>query len=231
MDRLSDENQTAHHRLHVTDVGKVRPLFGGDVIDRIVATVNGHIILQSDWDDAITYEAFIGGKPLQQSSAEDRKAVLDRLVDQELLRQQIPANDPQYELDEQTVNAKLQEVRKQTPDADSDQSWHAILARYSLSEDELKSHVIVQLEILRLIDERLTSTIQVDEKNIEDYYNQTFLPQLRQKGAKEPPLADVTPKIRELLAQQKLNDALKEWLQNLRDSSVIVLKTEANSPK
>src|SRR5882724_13356301 len=76
----------------------------GDVIDRIVATVNGHIILQSDWDDAIAYEAFIGGKPLQQLTGEDRKAALDRLVDQELLRQQMPANDPQFELDEQTIN-------------------------------------------------------------------------------------------------------------------------------
>jgi hypothetical protein len=204
----------------------VRPAMAADVIDRIVATVNGHIILQSDWDDAVAYEAFIGGKSLQ-----DRKAVLDRLVDQELLRQQIPANDPQFELDEQSVNARLQEVRNQTPDADSGQSWHALLARYNLSEDELKSHVIMQMKILRLIDEHLTSTIQVDEKNIEDYYNQTFLPQLREKGAKEPSLTDVTPKIRELLTQQKLNDALKEWLQNLRDSSVIVLKTEGSSPK
>jgi hypothetical protein len=209
----------------------VRPAMAADVIDRIVVTVNGHIILQSDWDDAVEYEAFIGGKSLRQSSAEDRKAALDRLVDHELLRQQIPTNDPQFELDEQTVNARLQEVRKQTPDADSDQSWHILLARYNLSEDELKSHVIMQMKILRLIDEHLTSTIQVDEKNIEDYYNQTFLPQLRQKGAKEPSLTDVTPKIRELLTQQKLNDALKEWLQNLRDSSVIVLKTEGSSPK
>jgi hypothetical protein len=209
----------------------IHPAMAAEVIDRIVAIVNGHIILQSDWDDAVAYEAFIGGKPLQQSSAEDRKAVLDRLVDQELLRQQIPANDPQFELDEQSVKARLQEVRNQTPDADSDQSWHALLARYNLSEDELKSHVIMQMKILRLIDEHLASTIQVDEKNIEDYYNQTFLPQLRQKGAKEPPLADVITKIRELLTQQKLNDALKEWLQNLHDSSVIVLKTEGNSSK
>src|SRR6185312_15931436 len=205
--------------LAVLVLAVVRPLFGADVIDRIVATVNGHIILQSDWDDALAYEAFIGGKPLQRSTTVDRKAALDRLVDQELLRQQIPDNDPQFELNEQSVSARLQEVRKQFPGTESDQAWHSLLARYNLSESELKSHVVTQMKILRLIDEHLTSTIQVDEKNIEDYYNQTFLPQVRQKGAKEPPLAEVTPKIRELLFQQKLNDALKEWLQNLHDSS------------
>ena len=82
---------------------------------------------------------------------------------------------------------------------------------------------------IRLIDEHLTSTIQIDDKSIEDYYNQTLLPQLRQKGAKEPSLAEVTPKIRELLTQRKLNDALKDWMQSLRDSSTIVLKTEGAS--
>jgi hypothetical protein len=199
----------------------------GDVIDRIVATVNGRIILQSDWNDALAYEAFISGKSLQQFTAADRKGALDRLVDQELLRQQIPDKDPQFELGEQTTNAKLQEVRAQFPGTETDQAWHSLLARNNLSEDELKSHVVMQLKILRLIDERLTSTIQIDDKNIEDYYNQTFLPQLRKTGAKEPPLADVTPKIRELLTQQKLNDALKEWLQNLHDSSAIVIKTDA----
>ena len=46
----------------------------GDVLDRIVATVNNHIILQSEWQDAIRYEAFLSGRSLDQISAPDRKA-------------------------------------------------------------------------------------------------------------------------------------------------------------
>jgi hypothetical protein len=42
---------------------EVRP---AEVIDRIVATVNGHIILQSDWDEALCYEALLNGRPLSQ---------------------------------------------------------------------------------------------------------------------------------------------------------------------
>ena len=37
-----------------------------EVIDRIVATVNGHIILLSDWEDSLRYEAFSGGRPLDR---------------------------------------------------------------------------------------------------------------------------------------------------------------------
>lgn len=41
-----------------------RPAAAGEVIDRIVATVNGHIILQSDWDQGLRYEALLSGRPL-----------------------------------------------------------------------------------------------------------------------------------------------------------------------
>ncbi len=209
----------------------VCPAPASDVIDRIVATVNGQIILQSDWDDELAYEAFIAGKPLQQTTPEDRKASLDRLIDHELLRQQIAPNDPQFEINPETLESKLQEVRKQFPGGETDQIWQALLARYNLSADLVKSHVAMQIKILRLIDEHLVPNVQVEQKSIEDYYNQTFLPQVRKAGAKEPSLVEVTPQIRELLTQQKLNDGLKEWLQNLHDSSVIVMKVNSGPEK
>src|SRR5437899_3034358 len=42
----------------------ILPACATDIVDRIVATVNGHIILQSDWEDEIRYEAFINGHTL-----------------------------------------------------------------------------------------------------------------------------------------------------------------------
>jgi len=65
----------------------------GEIIDRIVASVNGQIILQSDWDDAVRYETFIDNRDLAGVSAADRKATLDRLIDQELLREQMRSSD------------------------------------------------------------------------------------------------------------------------------------------
>ena len=69
-----------------------------EVIDRIVATVNGQIILLSDWEDSLRFEAFTSGRPLNRFTAEERKAVLDRLIDRELLREQLHAADIQQPL-------------------------------------------------------------------------------------------------------------------------------------
>lgn len=192
----------------------------GEVLDRIVATVNGHVILQSDWDDAVRYEAFIAGRKPSELTGVERKAVLDRLIDQELLSEQMHASDFPRASDEE-VNQRVQDVRKQYPAAATDKGWQAALALYKLSEAELKDRVALQLNLMRLVDARLRPNVNIDGKSIESYYNQELLPELRQSGAKAVPLAAVSGKIKELLTEQKVNELLVAWLQNLRSGSEI----------
>ena len=204
------------------------PLHAGDIVDRIVATVNGHAILQSDWEDALHYEAFIAAHSSEQLTFADRKVALDRLIDQELLRQQIRPADFQHASD-QEIAARIQEIRRQYPGADSDSGWYAALSHYRLTEKELKNRVALQLDLLRLVDARLRPTVQIDSKSIASYYNQELLPQLRQSGAQQIPLAQASPKIKELLTQRKIDQLLTAWLQTLRTGSEI--RTQPATPE
>ena len=191
-----------------------------EVIDRIVATVNGQIILLSDWEDSMRFEAFSSGRPLDRFTAEERKAVLDRLIDRELLREQLHAADIQHATAEE-VAQRVAEIRKQYAEAETELGWRAILDRYRLNEDGLKRRVATELDLMRLVDARLRPTVTVDSKSIESYYNQELLPQLRQSGAQNVPLAEVTSKIKELLTQKKISQLLITWLQSLRAGSQI----------
>jgi hypothetical protein len=200
----------------------------GEVLDRLAATVNGHAILQSDWEDAVRVEAFASGRSELQSSAEDRKAALDRLIDQELLREQMRSADFEH-CTEAEIAERIAEIRKHYPEAGSAAEWQAKLARTGLTEDKLKNWVRLELDEMKLVDARLRPAVDIDSKSIESYYSQQFLPQLHQAGEQELPLADVTPEIKELLTQQKMNKLLSAWLQNLRALSEI--RTEPVSPR
>ena len=68
---------------------------------------------------------------------------------------------------------------------------------------------------------RLRPNIHIDSGSIETYYREKLLPELRQSGVKEVPLVQVSPKIRELLAQQRMNELLAAWLHDLRGQSDI----------
>jgi parvulin-like peptidyl-prolyl isomerase len=190
----------------------------GEVVDRIVATVNGRIILKSDLDEALSYEAVLAGRSLGQFTDEERRSVLDRLIDQELLREQMKSADFRHATKDE-VEARVAEARKQYPEAATDEGWQRLLASFHLTEKDLRDHVEQQIDLLRLVDARLRPNVEIDSKTVEAYYRDKFVPQLRESGASDVPLADVTAKIRELLTAEKVNELLVSWLQTLRSES------------
>jgi len=190
------------------------------VIDRIIATVNGHVILQSDWDEALCYEALLTHRALAQISDDDRRAVLDRLIDQELLREQMKSADFIHATDLE-VTARVDEARKQYPDAAAGDAWQSLLANFQLSEKDLFEHIRQQIDVMRLVDARLRPAVEIDSKSVEAYYRNQFVPKLKQSGASEVPLAEVSSKIRELLTQQKVSELLVSWLQTLRSEGQV----------
>ena len=146
-----------------------------------------------------------------------------------MLREQIQAADFPHASAEE-ISKRVDEVRKQYPGSETDPGWQNTLARYHLTENELRNRLALQLDLLQLVDARLRPTVQIDSSSIESYYQHELLPQLRQSGGKEVPLAEVTPKIKELLTQQKMNQLLTAWLQNLRAGSEIRTDAGSSSP-
>jgi peptidyl-prolyl cis-trans isomerase SurA len=193
-----------------------------EVIDRIIATVNGHVILQSDWDDALCYEALLTNRTLTQITDDDRRAVLDRLIDQELLREQMKSADFTHATDAE-VAAQVASARKQYPQAASVEGWQSLLARFHLTEKDLLAHLRQQIDVMRLVDARLRPAVEIDSKSVEAYYREQFVPKLKQTGASAVPLTEVSGRIRELLTEQKVSELLLSWLQTLRSEGQVHL--------
>jgi peptidyl-prolyl cis-trans isomerase SurA len=191
----------------------------GETIDRVVAIVNNSVVLQSDVDDGVRCEAFLDAKPLTNVSATTFQNSLDRLIDQELMRQQMGEFD--FTISDE-ARSKVAELRKQR--GASPEQWQAQLAAYGIDETTLATCVSKQLDTLAFVDRRLRPSIHIERAQVEAYYKDTLLPQLRQQGSKETPgLRDVEPEIREILVQRTINEMLATWLRNLRQQSRIQL--------
>jgi SurA N-terminal domain len=192
----------------------------GEVLDRVVAIVNNTPIFQSDWELALRSEALLDGRKPESLNEAEQRAAFERLVDQELLHEQMRGFMMTTVTDEE-VNARLMEVRQQIDGAKSDEGWQQILAKSDLNEDELKARIRTQLEVLRFLESRFRPTVRVDYRTIQKYYREQFLPELHKQGAKDIPLADVTAKIREILTQQRMDEQVTAWLQTLREQADI----------
>lgn len=193
-------------------------LWAGEVLDRVIATVNGHAILQSDWDDELRYECFMSGRSMQDLSAEDRRAAFERLIDQELLTAQMSSPDfKPVPADE--INAQMDQLEQQFARDHNGQAWGEALSSYGTTKAEVATHVAAELNSLRLVDERLRPSIQIESADVQQYYQKEVLPKMQKD--QQISLQEATPKIRELLVQQKMNDLLNSWLQTLRSQAQI----------
>lgn len=201
------------------------PAFGGSIVDRVVTTVNGHVILQSDWEQEVAFEAFSQGRYPDSFTTDERKAALDRLIDQELLREQVRPSQP---APPDQVASRVAEVRKLYPSDSTEEGWRATLQRFGLTESELEKRLSDDIQLMKLVEDRLRPSVQVDQHAVEIYYHDKLLPQLKQAGAHATPLNEVFGKIKNLLAEKKMNELLTGWLANLRTASHIPT-TEASA--
>jgi hypothetical protein len=194
------------------------PASAGQIIDRMVANVNGHVVLQSDWEGEMAFEAFVNGRSPDSFTVEERKAALDRLIDQELLREQVR---PSEAAPADEVTARVADVRKLHPEAATDDGWRAALQRCGLTQAELEKRVGQSIQLMRMVEARLRPSIQIDQKAVESYYHEQLIPELKKAGSREVALPEVFSHIRDLLAEQRLNQLIHGWLASLRSTSRI----------
>jgi transcriptional regulator with XRE-family HTH domain len=184
----------------------------------MVANVNGHVVLQSDWEEELAFEAFVNARSPDSFTAEERKAALDRLIDQELLREQVR---PSEVAPADEIAARVKDVRKLHPEAVTDDGWRAALQRCGITQADLERRLGESIQLMRLVEARLRPSIQIDQKAVESYYHDQLIPELKKAGNREVALPEVFSHIKDLLAEQRLNQLLHGWLATLRSASRI----------
>lgn len=196
---------------------------GGEIIDRIVATVNNDVVLQSDLEEGLRFEALANGAGRYEFTAEQRGEELQRTIDRVLLRQQMRRSGFQRAT-ETEIAAGLADLRAKIPGAQSDGGWTAMLGGAGLTQHDVERRVARQIEIARFVDQRFRPGIRVDSSEIRRYYDEVLTPQLRDKGAAVPPLAQVSARIEEVLVEKSIDEQLDSWLKSLRaESNVHIL--------
>ena len=192
---------------------------GGQVIDRVVTNVNGHVVLQSDWEQEVAFEAFANARDPDSFTSAERNAALNRLIDRELLREQLRPSQP---APLEQVAARVAEVRKLHPDCTTDDGWRAKLQRYGLTQSALEKRFAEQIQLMRLVEDRLRPSIQIDQQAVETYYHDQLVPDMKRAGSVAAPLTEVFGRIKDLLAERKMNELLSGWLASLRSGSHIL---------
>ena len=209
------------------------PAERGDVIDRIVAIVNGDLVLESDVDEE---ERFTRLYPYGMDDTKSlREQSITRMIDRTLLLQQL-RGFPQSPVQDEQVNSEEADLRKDLPacahtDCASDAGWKKFLESMGFTEDELRARLKQRAEVLHFVEQRFRNGVRLSDKEVEDYYTNTLLPQYARQKATAPPLDSIRDRVEEILLQQQVSSLLDSWLKTLRDSGhVRMLQQDVETP-
>jgi hypothetical protein len=195
-----------------------------EIIDRVAMIVGDRVITQSEMLLQMRVAAFLNGNPVDLSAAERRNAA-ERLIAQTLIRREMdlsrypPADMPE-------ADAALAALRKE-PRFDTDEKFAAELARYGISEEDVRQQLLWQLTLLRFIELRFRPALAVTESELQDYYTKQFVPRWKKltTGA-APSFEDSRAEIEKAVGDRMLDDALERWLKQARAQTMLRFREE-----
>ena len=193
------------------------------VLDRMAVIVGKHVIKTSDVDWDLRVTEFLNREPLN-FSPKAKKQSAERLIDQEIIRQEIVTGN--YRRPPDSDAAALEAQLKRDRFAGSDVRMREALQRYGITEDQLRTQLLWQLTVLRFIDERFRPAVIVTDEEVRAYYDQ-HLADLHRQYPEDNSFEALEPKIRSLLEGQRINEAFNQWLEGARKRARIEYRQEA----
>ena len=212
------------------------PAEPGTVLDRMVAIVDGEVILDSDVDEERRFEIIqplVRGDASPTNATRDRE--LERLVNRTLILQQAKLQ-VEDNITDADVAKEIKGLRETLPgckqaDCATDAGWARFLANYSFTPEQFRHRWMQRMQVLAFIQERFGAGTTVSDGQVRAFYENTMVPQYAKAHTKPAPLASVEPRIREVLQQQQITSLLRDWLQSLRaQGSITILHPGEEAP-
>ena len=175
-------------------------------IDGIAARIEDDIVTESEVSELAAFQKLVEGSP------KSRDEIIRELADQWIVRGEIETAKypPPSDAD---VDRAYSQLAKQFGSAEE---FAKRRADAGLSEAGVRRLLRQQIYVSRFLDFRFRPAAQIDSKQIEDYYNDEFVPQLKARNEQAPPLDDVEDTIREVLVQRAISARATQWLDDTR---------------
>jgi hypothetical protein len=177
-----------------------------ELVDAIAARVDTDIILLSDVRNLARYQSFLDEK------AESDSEILDRLIDQWVVRNEAKAALFPQPSDEE-VQRSLERLKRSfsSPEAFEEREKQA-----GLTDEDVVRMLRSQLYLSNYLDSRFRASIQINEKEVEDFYKTRVVPRAESRGQTPPTLEAASGFIHEALVQRAINVQADRWLKESR---------------
>lgn len=195
------------------------PAPGGEVVDRMVAVVNGSELIT--YSDLLWQLALQPGVPLDNPRREDLRRVLELLIDQRLVLQEA-AKLPHVHATEAEMKQAEADLIKRFP---SLEEFQRRLERTGLTAAQLREIIHERLDMEKYLNFRFRSFTVVTPQEVETYYREVYVPRRRRQapGQIVPVLKDVYDELQAELIERKIESDTDDFLEEARAAAQITV--------
>lgn len=191
-----------------------------EVIDRVAARVENDIILVSDIRELARYQMLMEGK------SEGDEQILDRLIDQWIVRNEATVSRYPQPSDEEVQRS----LTRLTRTFSSGEEFEQRRQQSGLSSAELLAMVKSELYLRNYLDTRFRPAIQIEEKDVEDFYKTRVVPRAESRGQTPPTFEAAREFIQEALVQRAIDEQAERWLKESRSRIRVETLLSENKP-
>lgn len=206
---------------HLLALMLLASLAAAEVLDRVAVTVGNQVITANEIADEIRMDAFLNNEP-PNFSDKSKHAAADRLIEQKLIFREMdmgryPPAPPQE------VNGMMDKLEKTRSRSQGD--FERALKAASITQEQIREHLLWGLTLSSFIDLRFRPAVQVNRKDVQDYFQNKILPAT--KAGEKPVLADVRAQIEQTLTAERADLQLDAWLKDSKARARIEYRKEA----
>jgi len=183
-----------------------------EAVDGVVAVVNNDVITLTDFRIVQGFGMYVSdpGSGAHPSAWE----VLDRLIEQKLivwvanpdLNVPIPELEGWYERLSAALGAE---------------SFQQRMEEFDLTRDEFYVYLGEMIVSRRVLEQRFQMAVTVSLREIEAYYNKTYVPQQAARGLEPEPMVEILDKLETAVKSEGTRVLIGEWVRNLRKEADI----------
>lgn len=194
--------------------------FAQEVVDRVVARIENDVILLSDVRLLSHYQLLVEGK------AEGDAEILDRLIDQWIVRSEANVARTPQPSDPDIDRA----VQRLIEGFSSKDDFEARRKLAGLSEADVRRVTTDQLFLNSYLDSRFRPTVQIEEQQIQDFYKNSLIPRAQARGTTPPTFDAAHDFIQEALIQRGINEQADRWLKESHARLRVTKMLQENQP-
>ena len=198
------------YRLHAMNSEKKQ-----EIVDIVLAVVNEEIITLTD----VKIFSIVAKVHDDQTGnyKNGLRSYLDQLIDQKLVLQM---TDEYREI----TDADIQRFKSKIETSDYRDQFYENLSSLGLIYEDIRVYVEEMLLFERIITQRFNRAAAVSLREIEQYYQEVYIPRQQAEGLNPKPMVDILDEIETAIKKEKIDEQVKEWIAKLREEADIEIK-------